>query len=209
VHVKEGGGAVLRCRNARTGKEEGVVFWGADERGSAGTGFYNPAAFAQSNDFEVGDEIVLLDFEPAALEPFAGLVSSTELDLNGVYRLKEGTGTGWNLDAENLRFGRCGIVGDWWKELSVEIEFRHEVDVGGIRTDSGVDLPYRVERLLEGRGQWELVQGGCTGNTRLDGGAVFTRALRLTWESTDMHKSGGLSTMRSGGGLHAEVWLAL
>ena len=182
------------------------MFWSAEGSGDAGTDSFNPAGLANADDWRVGDEIVLLDFVPEALEPFAGLVSASDADFSGVYKLKEGVSTGWNIDAENMRFGRCGIVGNWWKFLAVEIFFRSSVNVGGIRTDSSPELPYIVECQAKD-GEWEVVDTHCTGNTRLSTPSL-TRAVRLTWESTDMHQARGLSTMRSGGGLHAEVWLA-
>ena len=48
--------------------------------------------------------------------------------------------------------------------------------------------------MLTTRGMW------CVGPA-----AAETRAVRVRWEDTDLHKCGGLSTARSGGGLHAEL----
>jgi hypothetical protein len=41
-------------------------------------------------------------------------------------RVTKHTGTGWNLEGSEIAFGRCGIVGDWWKELVVEFDFGEE-----------------------------------------------------------------------------------
>ena len=205
VHVKGGGGAVFLAKNTRTEKVGGVIFWGAEGRGEAGVGCFNPVEYAEAGDWRAGDEVVLLDYTPSALQHLDGLVSSSVADLPGSYSLA-GTGTGWNLDAENLRFGRCGIVGDWWKELSVVITFIRPVKVGGVRTDSPPDLPYKIESQTKG-GAWELVEENCQGNTRVEGRGVTSKSMRLTWANTDLHKMKGLSTYRSGGGIHAEIWL--
>ena len=196
----------------RTGKVGGVIFWGAMGSGDAGVGCFNPAQHAEAGDWMAGDEVVLLDYTPSALGgALDGLVASSELDLPGSYSLGGG-GTGWNLDAEYLRFGGCGIVGDWWKELSVVITFVRPVAVGGVRTDSPPDLPYKVECQTKS-GDWEVVKENCQGNTRVGRGGgwgkLSSKAVRLTWGSTDLHKTNGLSTYKSGGGIHAEVWLEL
>jgi len=196
---------VLRCRNLRSGREDGVLFWGAENSGEPGIGCFNPTEYSQAGDWQVGDEIVLLDMEPEASGMLAGLVSANEAGFPGSYALADGCGTGWNLNAEHMRFGRSGIVGSWWKELYVEIKFSQPVAIGGIKTDSSEELPYKVECLTKA-GVWEVVKENCRGTTRLDS-TVMTRAVKLSWMDTDMHKLGGLCTMRSGGGIHAEVWL--
>ena len=103
----------------------------------------------------------------------------------------DGCGTGWNLNAEHMRFGRSGIVGSWWKELYVEIKFSQPVAIGGIKTDSSEELPYKVECLTKA-GVWEVVKENCRGTTRLDS-TVMTRAVKLSWMDTDMrgHSSQG------------------
>jgi len=51
---------------------------------------------------------------------------------------------------------------------------------------------------------WRTVATGLHGVTVLKEMPHAT-AYRLRWASTDLHQTGGLSTARSGGGLHAEV----
>ena len=78
-------------------------------------------------------------------------------------RVTKHTGTGWNLEGSEIAFGRCGIVGDWWKELVVEFDFgEEEVTVTGVRTDSGEDLPVKVEvwRPRPGRTMTMSMVGG-------------------------------------------------
>ena len=72
THVKGGGGAVLRARNERTGKEGGAMLFGAGGGpGGVGVGCWNPSEFAAPGDFEVGDVLVLLDSADAAEPPSA------------------------------------------------------------------------------------------------------------------------------------------
>ena len=90
----------------------------------------------------------------------------------------------------------------------------------GVRTDSGEDLPVKVEVCLLGMDSewWDevnlglpernydpaLSSGITTGQRTVP---VFNnvRKVRCTWAETDLHKTHGLSTARGGGGIHCEV----
>ena len=77
THVKGGGGAVLRARNERTGKENSVMLFAAGGGNGAGTRFlgvgcWNPSDYAAPGDFAEGDVLVLLDF--ASEPPSVGVV---------------------------------------------------------------------------------------------------------------------------------------
>ena len=78
---------MLRCRNLRSGREDGVLFWGAENSGEPGIGCFNPTEYSQAGDWQVGDEIVLLDMEPEASGMLAGLVSANEAGFPGSYAL--------------------------------------------------------------------------------------------------------------------------
>ena len=49
----------------------------------------------------------------------------------------------------------------------MEIKFSQPVAIGGIKTDSSEELPYKVECLTKA-GVWEVVKENCRGTTRLD-----------------------------------------
>ena len=112
THVKGGGGAVLRARNERTGREGGALLFAAGgEAHGVGVGCWNPSDYAAPGDFEAGDVLVLLDY---AVEP-----SCARGEVLAVDSYAKNTGTGWNLPGDAIRFGRCGLVGDSWTALEV------------------------------------------------------------------------------------------
>ena len=194
VHVKGGQGAVLRARNQRTGKTGGVILWGV-QRGDVGDacGCWNPAEFAAADDWRRGDVLDFLDFEHARVGDAAPLP---------VTRWSTNTLTGWNLPGEHAQFGFCGLVGHFWKRLEVEMELECECILTGVQTDSPDALAFSVSVLRDGG--WILAAHGLTGAA--DVSASKARRVRVTWEDTDLHKIGGLSTARSGGGLHVRLF---
>lgn len=209
VNVKAGGGAVLRARNERTGKSGALLLFSLGPIGGAGVvdgrtaeglgfGCWNPSDYAAAGDFEAGDVIVLLDFasEPPAARgevlPVASYAARTK--------------TGWNLPGRCVRFGWCGLVGDWWKALEVEFALEGRGLVLAVRTDSPDDLPLEVwcEDEAGVFVRAAAARGSQYGAWELDP-PVSTGRVRVRWEDTDLHKCGGLSSARSGGGLHAEI----
>lgn len=96
-------------------------------------------------------------------------------------------------------------MGDWWKALEVEFNFPEPSLAMAVRTDSPSDLPMKVWCKTYG-GVWEEVgvNGSSPGVVELVP-ALQCHAVRVRWEDTDLHKCGGLSSARSGGGLHAEI----
>ena len=117
-----------------------------------GVGCWNPAEYSEPGSFRRGDVLVLVHFVgnnvPALTLPAGIPLEVAEITMRVLTptRVTKHTGTGWNLEGSEIAFGRCGIVGDWWKELVVEFDFGEEdVTVTGVRTDSGEDLPVKVE----------------------------------------------------------------
>ena len=151
-HVKNGAGATAIVTNSRTGKTSGCLLWGAGGGSTGvGVGCWNPAEYSEPGSFRRGDVLVLPDFVGADV-PAAGAASGRagSASPNRVVekvlrspRVTKKSGTGWNLAGDEIAFGRCGLVGDWWRELSVTFEFDSPggVTVSRVRTDSGADLP--------------------------------------------------------------------
>lgn len=79
--------------------------------------------------------------------------------------------------------------------------------VVGVWTDS-VDLGYSVQYYNEEKREWTLLSYDCTDSITFPDGGIVASKWRLYWESTDFKKTRGLSTARSGGGLHAELLVA-
>ena len=120
------------------------------------------------------------------------------------------------MAGDEIAFGRCGLVGDWWRELSVQFEFDSPggVTVSRVRTDSGRDLPCVAEVQIDGDSvSWRPVPVTCdagsssAGSSSAGSSVVIANVtkVRCVWSETDLHKTNGLSTARGGGGVHCEV----
>lgn len=223
--VKGGEGLCLRACNTRTGKSGGIMVWRYVEERKDGLtdclGCWNPFEYCTNEDWAVGDEIVFPDFEPSIFRNIRGAESVGTV--SEFYAL---AGTGWNLDGKHVQFGRCGVVGGWWKELSLEASITpsnilfhtpqlekdccHDMKsvgyaVSGVWTDS-VQLPFKVE-VQYTSGHCDVLADACTGPfvPLVCKKGECVKSVRLYWESTDLHQTQGLSTYRSGGGIHVEV----
>jgi hypothetical protein len=219
-HVKNGGGAVLRCVNRRSGKADAVLLFdvaSGEDVAAGGVGCWNPADYAAADDFRPGDVLLFPDLvvsnsngshgsenQVGSIEDaarFPALVPSS---------VAANTGTGWNLPGRDARFGRCGLVGDWWRALELEFTFDTDTLVAGVYTDAPTaETPLEVA-VLRGDADagdasaWEKIETRAVGAARVFAAApVSCRRVRARWETTDLHKLGGLSTARSGGGVHA------
>ena len=163
----------------------------------AGVGCWNPSEYAAADDFPAGD---VLDFPDLAGPP---------LDLAPVQRVTFNTGTDGTSPDPHLAFGRCGVVGDWWRTLEAEFRMDEETRVVGVYTDAPSELPVAVYHLAEGEEErWveaRTRETATRGRVVVVEPAVKTRGVRVAWETTDLHKTGGLSTARSGGGVHAHI----
>ena len=193
-----------------------------------GVGCWNPAEYSEPGSFRGGDALVLVHFVgtdvpmniPEGPAFIRNLLQNRERApvVLAPTSITKHTGTGWNLEGCEIAFGRCGIVGDYWKELVVEFDFgEQEVTVTGVGTDSGEDLPVKVEVCMRGMDSWYEVNLGSPGRSydlRMSSSTDALRRtivldglekVRCTWAETDLHKTHGLSTARGGGGIHCEV----
>lgn len=193
MDIKGNQGFVVRAVNERTGREGGLMIWSNSE---TAFGSWNPRAFNKADDWKAGDAITLLDYN---IDLFFG--TDKEVASNCTYSLTDGAG--WNLAADNIQFGQCGLVGHWWKGMGVEYELEEQAAVWGVWSDS-INLPYSIEYVDLDTGKWVTYKEKCTGTTRFLS-SVIAKKWKLHWESTDLHQTGGLSTYRGGGGLHAEL----
>jgi hypothetical protein len=194
VHIKENQGFVLRARNERTNKEDGILLWIAMGQGY---GCWNPSEFATIDDWKFGDTIVLLDF------PCPFFITSSKYAVQDVQSYKALTDIGWNISPDKIRFGQCGIVGGWWKQMIIEFNLDSPSNIVGVWSDS-FQLPYSIKYKNLKTGEWIEVLKECKGSITFPN-QVFAQQFILAWESTDMHQTGGLSTYRGGGGIHAEL----
>jgi len=191
--VKSNEGAVFRAKNLRTGKEGGLLIWhsGTGDGVGDGHGCWNPTSFTLNTDWLPCDEIELLDYtDMYPLPPETIPIMS--------YNLL--TSTGWDLSGDKIAFGQCGLAGDSWKDLEIELMF-NESTVSHVWTDS-VNLRYTIYFLNENN-NWQVLKDDCRG--LVDVPDTVTTGIRLKWENTTLWNTGGLSTYRSGGGLHVDL----
>jgi len=138
------------------------------------------------------------------------------------YGITSCNSTGWGKSPEHIRLGKCGLVGDYWKELCIEVSF--EGPVVGFWTDAvdldseltviergtGCSLPFRRLALAAGTQKVHAGAGSAAASRvsaccMFSSGSVHSGCLKFEWNSTDLHRLNGLSTNRDGGGLHLEL----
>jgi hypothetical protein len=214
TNIKLGEGTVIRAFNSRTSpnaSHRGALLWpwNLPDGSSSYIGCWNPAEFAGKEDWCDGDELIDLDAPSIAAARASLGGSATRVVL--VSSCVEGSGSGWNNGGEKLAFGECGLVGGWWKELEVSFKFDGPWTLSAVRTDSSEVLPFALDvkysrRYSIGGSKWIEVASELRGPLAKIGPLRDVVSARLRWSSTDMHQLEGLSTYRSGGGIHAEFW---
>ena len=183
-------GTVLRARNERTGKEGGLLIW---SDGVTARGAWNPLEYGESNDFHL-DEISLLDF-PGPLE---------RNNIPEVECFRSSTTFRGLLKADNIRFGKMGLVESSWGNMTVEYDLELENELKGVWSDSK-DLPYSIQYYDSAREGWVLSYTNCTGTVVGLTTPSTAKRWRLHWDDTHFFRANGLNTVRNGGGLHAEL----
>jgi hypothetical protein len=195
MDIKGNQGFVLRAENTRTEKVGGLLVW-ANSTTAFGT--WNPREYSKANDWEKYDMVPLIDYIAFHVHTVVRVPDDTDVTIStNTYN------TGWNLPAEAIRFGQCGLVGGWWNEMEIEYELEEAMPVVGIWSDS-VELPYTIKYESLISGDWVVHKESNFGNHLFDG-PLYAKKWRLNWNSTDLFETQGLSTYRSGGGLHAEL----
>merc|ERR1719223_1215257 len=191
--IKANEGMVLRVRNERTMREGGLLLWFG---GQVIFGTWNSVAFLTGpstfEEWEIGDKITFLDF------PLPGALAEISV-YSGIMA------TNWKLDADAIRFGQSGLVGNFWREMEIEYDLEEGEKISGVWTDS-ITLPYSVKYYNEKSKRWVTLKENCKGSFEDDVLlSVPATRWRLHWDSTALDNTGGLSTFRSGGGIHAEL----
>jgi hypothetical protein len=107
------------------------------------------------------------------------------------------------------------LVGDFWRELVLEERYAEPVVPLFVYTDAPLDLPTEVWYEDHRTKEWVLAHSR---SARSESPAAtiplfglvdalhpraVADAVKIVWGTTDLHATGGLSTARSGGGLHA------
>ena len=168
-----------------------------------GVGCLNPCDYAKAGDFSVGERVELAAFAVENAPP------AYTFSL-GISEYVPHTETGWNLPGAFIRYGQCGLVGPWWREMEIEFKIQ-SAEVGtrifGLHTDASFEaLPFTA-KALRSDGQWHDI---VLSDENPPWGKAFSSvfddvsSVRVRWESTDLHKLPG-STARSGGGIHANL----
>lgn len=186
-----------------TGKRKDSVIVFQHRESGLGVGCLNPCDYAASGDWVVGERIPLSAYSSENLPPpYTFPIPIEEYACH--------TQTGWNLPGAYIRFGQCGLVGHYWKELEVEFKISSDAygaRIFGLHTDTDYEnVPFTVF-ALRSDGEWHPVE---LHDASHPWGKAFksimddVSSVRVRWEHTDLFKVPG-STARSGGGLHATL----
>jgi hypothetical protein len=216
-------GTSIRVQNSRTGDVTAVLLfeWSSNQSDQTNMlGCFNPFEYCSEGSFQVGDELLLLDLDTDIRDSIAKCGGHAVVPLK--YKLGKGITTGWNVPCDELKFGGAGIVGGWWKDLVVEIVLENTQSICGVLSDS-INLPFSLAIRGGGGGgggngasakdidmdmdEWREVAQGLKGTFNQLPEPISAKEVRLTWLSTDMHLSVGLSTYRGGGGFHAAIFV--
>jgi hypothetical protein len=176
----------IRVYNSRTAVIKGVMMELSPETGTI-RGNYNPAEYTNPNDFQVGDELVAVDYAP--MLPGKACVRQ-EFGIVGVNR-----DLGWNVAASNIRIGRFGVVGGWYADF--EYTFFLETPVTTLWSDAvGIEIEYST-------GSWYSQLTPRADNPALrDFDAPVSGVVHVTFKDASFQTLNGLVTQRDAGGLH-------
>ena len=195
--IKSGDGASFSVAD----RDRGIIVF--QHESGLGVGCSNPCDYAREGEWSVGDRLQLLAYSHENQPPpYTFALSIDEYICQ--------TETGWNLPGHLIRFGQCGLVGGWWKEMEIEFKIE-EASVGtriyGVHTDASFEsLPFTAT-ALRSDGEWHDIE---LSEDDVPWGRAFASvmddvsAVRVRWDSTDLHKLAN-STARSGGGIHANL----
>jgi len=116
------------------------------------------------------------------------------------FRILDCSPTGWRVTPESIRLGCSGIVGDFWRQLSMTVM------CNGFAVGFWTDAVSLDAVVTDGESGdvIEFVTDDANPNVkRFSAGPLDEgKTVKFTWPTTDMSKLGGLSTFRDGGGLH-------
>ena len=203
--LKEGHGTTVRMKNKRTNTTIGCVLKVMDNDRLKLQGWSNPLEHAHDHTWQNGDTLELIDY---AYDNMYHQVP---------FKIDHCTSTGWNIHKEAIRVGKSGIVGDWWKELTVVLDLVVPLDLlehglyiwcDCVKFDimnpnyDNDNLEYKRDSFIDNL--WFVNRNFTTDNSNI--GLEEITQLHLLFPSTDLHQSESLSTFRDGGGVHIELF---
>lgn len=91
--------------------------------------------------------------------------------------------TGWDYPPEYINIGSPGLVGHWWKALTITTTYASPKTVTGIQSDA--NKPFSIEHSSDGGQTWVLVGSDFIGSAQEIALAPFTCTMtRMTWAET-------------------------
>ena len=194
--MKQGSGTALTVWNPRKdewGGIDSVVATVMDDDDSTIKVHYNPLYYSTEGDFEVGEELSILYYRSLS-------------ECNRVsFSVVAESNVGWNIDADAVRIGKSGLVGPWWKELT--LQFTLDSPVTTIWTDAvSIAGDMKVSTVVDGE-----VSTDVTASVIPDFPELYllseevSGTIQITFPSTDFKSLNGLSSYRDGGGLHIDL----
>ncbi|KAL3928313.1 MAG: hypothetical protein SGBAC_012703 [Bacillariaceae sp.] len=177
----------VRVTNARSGITKGVMMELVPDTDNL-RGYYNPEEYTIPGDFAVGDELVLIDYEP--LLSADGECIRREYGIAAVDQE-----LGWNVPPSNIRIGKLGVIGPWYDDF--EFTFYLESPVTSMWSDAVfANMFYNI-----GNGFLPL-NARQNSPTIRDFEAPVSGAVKVRFENAKIGTLNGLVTQRDAGGLH-------
>jgi hypothetical protein len=157
-------------------------------------GHYNPYVYTSVGDFAVGDKLEIQDYEPITngdcVPEEYGIVAFLNLE-------QSSSGTGWNVPISNVRIGKFGVIGGWYKDFEYTVYLDTAVttfwcDAVGIVIDVSTD----------GGNSFSPVTAPASNPTLRSLGSSVSGYIQIRFYSVSHLTLNGLITSREAGGLH-------
>jgi len=177
----------VRVLNTRSGTTNGVMMELMPYTDKV-RGYYNPEEYTSAGDFAVGDELVLIDYEPLLLS--GGECIRHEYGIADVDQ-----DLGWNVHPSNIRIGMFGVIGHWYGDFGYTFYLESPV------TSLWTDAVYADAVYNTGNGFLPL-RARQNSPTIRDFDAPVSGLVKVRFENANIGTLNGLVTQRDAGGLH-------
>lgn len=157
-------------------------------------GHYNPYDYSKVDDFAVGDQLEIQDYEPFSngdcdREEY-GIVTFLNLD-------SETSGTGWGVLISNVRIGKFGVIAGWYKD------FEYTVYLDAAVTTFWCDaVDIAIDVSTDGGSSFSPVTAPASNPTLRSLGSSVSGYIHIRFYSVSHLTLNGLITAREQGGLH-------
>ena len=177
----------LRIKNTNTNVTKGVMAQFLPETNQV-RGYYNPAEYTREDDFWAGDVLEAIDYK--SLLPGGLCPSRQEYGIISVNQA-----LGWAVDSSNIRIGKFGVVGAYYKNFEYTVYLDEPVKTMWL---DAVDI---VAKYTTGGWPVDLTPRSDDPALR-DFASPVSGELKIEFFDVSHLTLNGLTTVRDAGGLH-------